>query len=155
MGVTAALMAVQAGSSYQQASAYESEGNYQKSIANINARFSKLNAQDAIKRGGKEAEQLKKQAKQLIGTQRVNLAAQGIDVESGSALDVQTDTAELAEIDAMTIRNNAWKEAWGYRVQAMNETFSGKYAQLSAQNKSRNTLLAGGLQAAQMFSGRK
>lgn len=155
MGVTAALMAVQAGSSYQQASAYESEGNYQKSIANINARFSKLNAQDAINRGGKEAEQLKKQAKQLIGTQRVNLAAQGIDVESGSALDVQTDTAELAEIDAMTIRNNAWKEAWGYRVQAMNETFSGKYAQLSAQNKSRNTLLAGGLQAAQMFSGRK
>lgn len=149
MGATAAITALQLSSGYAQSSAIQSEGNYQKSISDINARFAELNAQDAIKRGDKEAIELKKQVKKLIGSQRVSLAAQGIDIESGSALDIQEDTAGQAEIDAMTIRNNAWKEAWGYRVQGLNYSMQGQFAQLSAQNKARNTLLTSGMQAYQ------
>lgn len=147
MGATGALALLQLSSSYAQSSAIESEGNYEKSIADINARFSNINAEDAIKRGDKEATELKKQAKRLIGTQRTSLAAQGIDIESGSALDLQEDTAGQAEMDAMTIRNNAWKEAWGYRVQSQNYSMQGEFAKLSSKNKSRNTLLTGGIQA--------
>lgn len=157
MGATGALALLQLSSSYAQSSAIESEGNYQKSISDINSRFADINAEDAIKRGDKEAIELKKQAKRMIGTQRVNLATQGIDIESGSALDVQEDTAGQAELDAITIRNNAWKEAWGYKVQSLNYSIEGEFAKLSAKNKSRNTLLTGGVQAISsakgMFSG--
>lgn len=147
MGATGALAALQLSSGYSQAQAIEAEGDYQQSIYNINARFADVQAEDAIKRGDKEAIQLKKQAKKLIGSQRVALAAQGIDIESGSALEVQEDTAALAADDVMTIKNNAWKEAWGYRVQAFDFRNRGEFAKLSAKNKARNTLLTSGIQA--------
>lgn len=148
MGATGALAFSQVASGYSQASAQRAEGDYQKSIFDINARFAEAQAKDAIKRGDKEAIELTKRAKRLIGSQRVSLAAQGIDIESGTALQIQEDTAELSEADAMTIRNNAWKEAWGYRVQAFDFRNRGEFAKMSSRNRARNTLLTSGIQAA-------
>jgi|6_EtaG_2_1085325.scaffolds.fasta_scaffold01903_5 hypothetical protein len=147
MGATGVMAFTQLATGASQASAINDEGDYQKSIFDINARFAEVNAKDAIKRGDKEAIALKKQAKRLIGSQRASLAAQGVDIETGSALDIQEDTAVLAQDDVMTIKNNAWKEALGYRVEAFNFRNQGKFAKLSARNKARNTLLTSGLQA--------
>lgn len=147
MGATGALAAAQLASGYSQASAIKAEGNYQKSIFDINARFSDAQAKDAINRGEKDVVKLRTQAKKLIGSQRAALAAQGIDIEDGSALDVQEDTADQAEGDVITLRNNAWKEAWGYRVQAFDYRNRGEFAKLSASNRARNTLLTSGIQA--------
>lgn len=152
MGLTGAMAVLQGVNAYSQASALESEGNYQRSVADINARFAEMNAEDSIRRGEKDALDLKKQAKRLIGSQRVALAAQGVSLDSGISLDLQEDTAAQSAEDVMTIRNNAWREAWGYRTQAAGYQSQGEFAQLSARNKSRNTLVTGGLQAAQTYS---
>lgn len=132
----------------EQAKAYQAQGRYQKAMAETNAMYADLQAKDAIARGDKTAEALKKRGKQVIGEQRASFGAQGIVVDSGSALELQQDTAVLSEIDAMTARNNAWREAWGYRAEAAQASASGQFAQLTARANSGNTLLTGGLQAA-------
>ncbi len=129
-----------------QARATNAEGQYYKQVADQNAQLATINAEDAVIRGDKNAKNLKQQAKRLIGAQRAAIGAQGIEVNADDALDLQMDTAGQAELDAREIKNNAWREAWGYKVQAANYTSQGKFAELSAKNKSRNTILTTGLQ---------
>ena len=61
------------------------------------------------------------------------MAGNGSDVNSGSAIDIVGDTAAASEIDALTIRNNAQREAYGDKVQAGN---FGADAKLSAARAS-------------------
>ncbi|KAF0146654.1 MAG: hypothetical protein FD153_1 [Rhodospirillaceae bacterium] len=51
---------------------------------------------------------------QLLGEQRTALAANGVVVDDGSAQDIQRDTQTLGAMDALTIRGNAAREAWGH-----------------------------------------
>ena len=64
--------------------------------------------------------------KQLIGRQRAVLAANGVDVNEGSAVDIQVDTAGIGKLDELTIRSNAAREALGYRYQAYNARVAGE-----------------------------
>jgi len=84
----------------------------------FNAGVADLQAGDAITRGQDEESRFRTQVRGLIGTQRAGFAGQGVDVGSGSAADVQADSAYLGELDAQTIRANAQREAWGYQVEA-------------------------------------
>lgn len=126
-----------------QSNALKQQGEYQKMMAGFNARLSEIQAQDAIDRGEVEATRLKKQTKQLVGEQRASLAAQGIDINSGSAYDVQQDAKEAAVVDTMTIRNNAAREAWGYKVQAQNSVSQGNYQSIAANQNANATMLTG------------
>lgn len=87
-------------------------------VDEFNARLFESSAADAVTRGHETEKRFRTQIKSLIGTQRVSYAAQGVDVSDGSALEVQMDTAKQGEFDALTIRVNAAREAWGYNVQA-------------------------------------
>jgi hypothetical protein len=141
----------QAGSSLasniSQSGAVRSQGLFQKQQSDMNARISEMRATDAIERGNAAASAKIKQGKQVIGAQRAALAAQGIDIGVGSALEIQYDTKRIAEMDAITIKNNAWQEAWGYKVQALNDTASGNFQNSAANFASNNMLLTGGLNA--------
>ncbi len=133
--------------SISQAGAARAQGEYQKQQYETNARLADLQAKDAIDRGDKDAAAVHKKGLQVQGAQRAALAAQGIDVGSGSALEIQLETGSMARTEAAEVRNNAWREAWGYKVQANNYRGQGTMADLASQNQSRNTLLTGGLQA--------
>jgi hypothetical protein len=76
------------------------------------------------------------------------MGAQGIDLESGSALDIQQETASLGAEEALNIKNNAWREAWGYRSQEADYKARASYAKITGKNTARNTLLTGGLTVA-------
>lgn len=82
-----------------------------------NARIADLQAEDALLRGTEEEQRFRSTVRGLIGSQRAGFAGQGVDIARGSAVDVQADAAYLGELDALTIRSNAQREAWGYRVQ--------------------------------------
>jgi len=148
-GLLFALMGVQAlgtaATSYAQSKALKAEGEFQSEIYQSNARIQALRAEDAVNRGEKSAKRAKEAASRLIGSQRAALGAQGIDIESGSALDIQEETASLGAEDALNIRNNAWREAWGFRVEEQDLKSKAKFAKITAGNKSRNTILTGGL----------
>jgi hypothetical protein len=150
-GTAAAGSFIQAGSaiggSLAQAQQYKTQADYEKSVADSNAIMAEIQARDIITRGNKEAEKLKQKGKEIVGAQRTALAAQGIDIESGSALDVQLDTASQIAGDIVTIRNNAWLEAWGLRYQSTQYSFQGQMAYMAGQNKAKTTLLTGGMEA--------
>jgi hypothetical protein len=149
MSEIAALAAVSAlstgATAYTTAQAQKSAGAYQKQIADTNARLSEIQANDAITRGEKQATDIKTQTRKLIGAQRAALASQGLDLKDGNAADIQEETASLGAMDAMTVRNNAWREAWGYKVQANNYTGAGQMAQITAKNQANSTILTGGM----------
>lgn len=150
MGVTGALFAAQTVltgvSTYSQSRGIKAQGEYQAQQAAQNANLATLQSEDAITRGKRDVSAHKQQVRKLIGSQRAALAAQGVDVNYGSALDVQEDTAALGALDELTISNNAWRESFGYRVQATDYGFQGQFAKLAARNEARNTLLTGGAQ---------
>lgn len=126
----------------------DSYGQYQagktnQKIANRNADISRRQAADARFRGG-EAEGRQRLATAMkIGEQRAQMSAAGIDVGAGSALDVLGDTAAFGEQDALTIRANAEREAWGYGQQAVNEEFSGKVARQKGTQGAMSSLIGG------------
>lgn len=136
------------GQAYSQAKAIKAQGKYQEQIALGNSRLSEFFAADSLKRGDTEAEFVKKRGNQIVGAQRASFAAQGIEVDSGTAMAVQEETTKMAELDALTVKNNAWREAWGFKVEASNASFSGRFAALGARNEGRSTLLTGGINAA-------
>lgn len=88
-------------------------------LADFNAQVADIQAGDAILRGVEEEGRFRTVVRGAIGAQRAGFAAANIDVGFGSAVDVQADSAMLGELDALTIRTNAAREAWGYKVTAV------------------------------------
>jgi hypothetical protein len=101
-----------------QAAVSESEAQ----LAEYNAGVAGWQAQDAIERGVQEEAKYRRQVQGIVGAQRAGFAASNVDVGFGSAVDVQADAAYLGELDALKIRNNAAREAWGYKVSAWDLT---------------------------------
>ena len=89
----------------------------QAQLADYNAAVADLQAVDAYQRGEIEAHRFRARTRGVVGEQRTQFAAGNIDVGYGSTVDVQADAAFLGELDALTISNNAAREAWGYRVE--------------------------------------
>jgi hypothetical protein len=92
--------------------------NSQANLSDFNAEMADLQAQDAVARGDIDASRFRQTVNVMIGAQRAAQAANNVDVGFGSSVDVQADTRYLGEIDASTIRTNAAREAWGFRVNA-------------------------------------
>ena len=157
MGVTAALLSAQAimtvGSAVTNLGAIKTEGELTRSQLSTNQAFAELNAEDAIARGKKDADNYRKAVRKLMGAQRAQTAGQGVDVSTGSARDIQLDTARLGEQDALTIENNAFREAFGYKVEALDLMSQGAMSHVSQGQKKSNTILTSGLQLAQIGLG--
>ena len=100
-------------------------------------------------RGAREARLQDERTRRLIGSQRVAYAAQGVDVNAGSPVDVQADTARMGAIDRERIEYNAWAEAFGLKYQAEQDRNSAAFTRMGARNAARNTMLASLVDAGQ------
>jgi len=100
------------------ANAQYKSGKALQSLNEYNARIADLKADDALVRGYETETLLRKKSKGMIGSSRAAFAAGGVDVNDAdsTAMNVQQDTARLAEVDALTIRANAAREAWGFKT---------------------------------------
>lgn len=90
-------------------------------IGEYNASLLEAKARDAQRRGFEDESRFRIDLRGLLGSQRAGYAGQNVDVGTGSPVDVVTDTAYQGELDALTLRTNAAREAWGYRAEAENE----------------------------------
>jgi hypothetical protein len=77
------------------------------------------NARQVTIRGAREAGRLRMLGAQNNETQKVGYAASNVDPTSGTAAAVQADSAAMTELDAQTVKNNAAREAWGFRLQGV------------------------------------
>ena len=135
------------GGYYAQAKAQESQGKYQKQSSEFNKSIAELQAEDALKRGNALSNKEKGIINQAIGVENTSYASQGVDVNSTVATQVNADTQRAGILNAITIKNNAWREAWGFKAQAIQYGAAGKFAELAGNAAAENTLLTGGLKA--------
>jgi hypothetical protein len=152
MAALGAQLAIGAAGTYTQAQAQRSAARFEERRLEMNARLAAIQAEDARVRGEQAVDVSQASTRRLLGSQRAALAAQGIDVASGSALDVQEATAGLGAMDALTIRNNAVREAWGFRMQELDSRTQARYTRLAGRQEVASTILAGGLGAARDFA---
>ena len=122
-----------AAGSIQQGQAAASAAKYNAQVAEMNATIADRRAKDAIERGATEEQKKRQQVQQVIGQQQAAMAANGVDLTFGSPLDTIVDTAVLGELDALTIRTNAYREEYDYRVQAANQRAGGQLELMKGQ----------------------
>ena len=120
LGMQAAGAAMGTVGSYYSAQNTKSNLQTQANLADANAQIAELGAQSALAQGAKEEQRRRLQTTALKKSQRVALAANGVDLGQGSAAELLTSTDLMGDIDANTIKANAVRSAWGYRTQATN-----------------------------------
>jgi hypothetical protein len=143
MGMTAAAVTVV--SAVSQAKNQRKEGKHAAAIQIENARIAELQAQDAEERGRIAVDEKRLDIEGVIGAQRAVFGAQGIemnDPDESTGL-LQLSTREQGEIDVLTIRNNAAREAWGYRVQSSNFRSQAELEKTASRNRATGTILTG------------
>lgn len=121
------------------------QGKFEQQQHNANARMQDLGAYDAYIRGERGAAAATTAAKGVQADQRVAAAGNGADVNYGSAAAAQVETGALGELDALTIRSNAWNEAMGHRAAANDDRTKGKLARIGANMNAQATIATGGM----------
>lgn len=116
---TAAEGQRESGRATQQAEAYQAQ------VATNNAAIAETNAREDIQAGEVAATNVGLKTKAAVGSEIAQQGAGGIQVNSGSAADVRAGTAEIGMLDALTVRSNSAKQAYGERVTAASDTAQG------------------------------
>lgn len=131
---------VSAVGSYQQAQAQQQQAATQAELAQRNAQIAEQNAQ-AAEEEGREAKKIgyenavkkRQEAAGIIGAQRAAQAASGATVDVGSALDLNLDTTEKGELDALALREQGLQQDYLKRVDAWNLREQGTGQQIQSK----------------------
>lgn len=113
----------------------------------FNARQADQAAADAILKGERQVDDIRRKTKQIIGEQRAAFAAQGVEINDGSAAEVQEDTQYWGVMDELTATNNAFLESYGYKMQALNLRTQAEMTRAATDYKYRMTLVEAGMDA--------
>lgn len=117
LALTAASAAVAAGGAISSADAQRKSANYQAQVARNDTTTAAQNAEYATQAGQAKAYQAGIAAREQQGRVTSALAANGVDVNSGSAADVRTTQRETGALNQEQTTANAALQAYGYRTQ--------------------------------------
>jgi len=92
--------------------------NYQAQVASNNAIIANQNATHAEQAGEEQAQEQSIKGAAAGGRIKAAQGANGVDVNSGSAVDVQASEREENKLDTENVFNNAQLQAYGYRTQS-------------------------------------
>ena len=103
-----------------QGAATQNAADYQSAVASNNALEASRNAAYSTQAGRVQAEQKSRQGAEKQAAVKTAMAANGVDVNTGSAVTVQEGERENAVTDTDTTMHNAVLKAYGYRTQETN-----------------------------------
>lgn len=106
--------------SYFSALGQKSTLNTSANLADINSQMSEEEAQQALVAGQRNEQSIDLAGAQMKSSQRASMAANGVDLGVGSALNVQDSTDYLTQAKANVANANAVRTAFGYRTAAVN-----------------------------------
>lgn len=139
MGAVAALAAV-AGAAVNAYGAYSADkaaahnAAYQSQVARNNAAIARQNVAWVAQAGEAKVAAEGMRTRAAVGAIKAAQGAGGIDVNTGSAASVRASRGEIGALDAMTIRSNAAREAYGYETAATSDIAqAGLYSAESSQ----------------------
>jgi hypothetical protein len=92
---------------------------YQAQVAKNNQIIAEQNAQYSMEAGEAQAAAAGLKGAAVGGKVKAGLAANNIDVNSGSAVNVEQSQREQSQLDTETVLNNAELTSYGYRTQAV------------------------------------
>jgi hypothetical protein len=129
----------------QSGQAASDNAKFQSQVAANNALIAKQNADYTAKAGEEAATEQSLKGAAISGRIKGALAANAVDVNSGSALDVQETQKDTNQLDTETVMNNALLKAYGYRTQQTNfDASSGLLTSEAGQDTTGADLAAGG-----------
>jgi hypothetical protein len=98
------------------------QGNYAAQVARNNATIAKQSATYSAQAGNVAAENQSLQNASQLGQLKASQAANNIDTNTGSALQVQEGQEAAGELDTQTTLHNALLQAYGYQTQGTSQT---------------------------------
>lgn len=129
---------VQAAGAKQAADAQSKAYQYQAAVAQQNQQIAQQYAAQETARGEQMAQRKQQETAQRVGAVTAATGASGLDPGSGSALRLQDDTLAMGRLDAETIRYNANKAAYGYKLQGTSYENQARLDDMAADSASRS-----------------
>jgi hypothetical protein len=123
------------------------QGERESAINKANVRMADQQAEDAQRRGGIEEERQLAKMRQIRAQQAAILGASNVDVTTGTPALVLDQTTTMGSQDAITIRSNAAREAFGYSMESANYSARADNARVAGTYNGLSTLLAGSARA--------
>lgn len=109
-------------------------------------------SRDAIARGEFDAIGYARNLAQLLGRQRVAIAAQGVDVSSGTAAALRTQTERFGAEDMKMIRENAMREAYALKRGRFNQAAQLRQQGMNSLAGAFQTTLSMGARAWEVYN---
>lgn len=136
--------------------------NYRAQVATNNAAIEKANADATLAAGQVEESNSKLHTGMTMAAQKAAQAANGVQVNMGSAAEVRQSTANVGAIDAAMIHYNAARAAFGQQAQAANyaaqaalDKKAGVGALTEGLFKAGSSVLSGASSLGQKYAGYK
>lgn len=129
-------LAISAYSIYQQ-------GQYQKATGKYNAEMARREGEMQKARGDIELQQHRDRLKRLKGSQKVAFLKSGVQLGSGSALEVLADTEAQAALDEDIIKFNTAAQVWGKQAESELSLAKGRQAGRAGTLGAGATILEG------------
>ena len=96
------------------------EANYKGQVAANNAAIAAQNKAYAAAAGASQVENAGLKARAQLAEVRTGIAANNLDVNTGSAADVQTSQRLIGAKEVSTVASNAARQVYGYGAEEMN-----------------------------------
>lgn len=144
VSLTIASVGVSAFGQLSQAAAASSAAKTNAQIARTNAEIKEKAATDAIQRGADSGAIARQKAKEATGKFRAAAGSSGFLADTGSNLDIQEQNAGIGKLNSLLIENNAEREAYGYKVGALNDKMQGDAFSQQAKSAWTNGLISAG-----------
>ena len=110
----------QSAAQIQQGAALSKQYNYEANISELNAELAKQDARNVLEEGSKAITEIYSKATKITASQTAAVADSGFVVGEGTAKDIIKSTNLEAEIDAKIMKENAYKQSWGFEMEALN-----------------------------------
>lgn len=128
----------------QQGQAAKSAADYNAQVAQNNAKIATQNATWAAQEGEANAGEQGAKTKATVAATLASEGASGVDVNSGSFQNVRSSETELGMLDALTIRSNAARTAYGYETQATGDIAQSQLDKAQGQNSELSSYVNAG-----------
>jgi len=144
----AALAGLQVAVGLQQSEMMRMSADTARQIAELNAKWAEIDAWETEKFGDTQAAALQKEIDQVLGAQKVAMAAQDIDINFGTAAQIRKESETNAFLNLVDVKNAAHAKALGLKREARMMRMGANVQQSQAEINARGAVMGGLLSAA-------
>lgn len=120
------------------------EGENKAISYEYNAKVARMNAEIARQQGIAAVEAQQREAARAMGRAMAGYGASGVQMDSGSPVDVLVDSARNIELDRLTVQYNYALKAVGYEAESKLDLLGAKSARTSSYFKAFDNAVKAG-----------